>query len=136
MDRIDCQAPLFMGFPRQEYWSGLSFPSPGDLPEPGIEPGSPAFQADSLSAEPPGKPVTRYIWTLISISINRSMHSSKGLIPGSGRSHGEVNGNRLQYSCLENFMGRGAWRATVCGIANSRILLSLNRYTSNKRSIY
>ena len=41
--------PLSMGFPRQEYWSGLSFPSPGDLPDPGIEPGSPALQADSLS---------------------------------------------------------------------------------------
>ena len=81
MDRIDCQASLFMGFPRQEYWSGLPFPSPGDLPEPGIEPGSPVFQADSLSAEPPGKLVTRYILTLISISINRSMHTSQGFAP-------------------------------------------------------
>ena len=45
-----------MGFPRQEYWSGLSFPSPGDLPDPGIEPGSPALQADSLPSEAPGKP--------------------------------------------------------------------------------
>ena len=42
------QAPLSMGFPRQEYWSGLPFPSPGDLPEPGIKPGCPALQADSL----------------------------------------------------------------------------------------
>ena len=42
------QAPLSMGFPRQEYWSGLPFPAPGDLPDPGIEPGSPAVQADSL----------------------------------------------------------------------------------------
>ena len=50
------QAPLSMGFPRQEYWSGLTFPSPGDLPDPGIEPGSPALQADSLPFEPPGKP--------------------------------------------------------------------------------
>ena len=45
-----------MGFSRQEYWSGLPFPSPGDLPDPGIEPGSPAFQADALTPEPPGKP--------------------------------------------------------------------------------
>ena len=45
-----------MGFSRQEYWSGLPFPSPGDLPNPGIEPGSPAFQADALTSEPPGKP--------------------------------------------------------------------------------
>ena len=53
---IACQAPLSMEFPRQEYWSGLPFPSPGDLPDPGIEPGCPALQADSLPSEPPGKP--------------------------------------------------------------------------------
>ena len=45
-----------MGFSRQEYWSGLLFPSPGDLPDPGIEPTSPALQADALTSEPPGKP--------------------------------------------------------------------------------
>ena len=48
------QAPLSMGFSRQEYWSGLPFPSPEDLPNLGIEPGSPAWQADALSSEPPG----------------------------------------------------------------------------------
>ena len=50
------QAPLSMGLSRQEYWSGLPFPSPGDLPEPGIKPWSPALQAVSLLMEPPGKP--------------------------------------------------------------------------------
>ena len=50
------QAALSMGFSRQEYRSGLPFPSPGDLPKPGIEPGSPALQTDALPAEPPGKP--------------------------------------------------------------------------------
>ena len=50
------QAPLSMGFSRQEYWSGLPFPSPGHLPNPGIELGSPALQADTLPSEPPGKP--------------------------------------------------------------------------------
>ena len=45
---VACQAPLSLGFSRQEYWSGLPFPSPGDLPNPGIEPRSPALQADSL----------------------------------------------------------------------------------------
>ena len=45
---VACRAPLSMGFSRQEYWSGLLFPSPGDLPNPGIEAGSPALQADSL----------------------------------------------------------------------------------------
>ena len=49
------QAPLSIGFSRQEYWSGLQFPSPGDLPHPGIEHRSPALQADSLTSEPPGK---------------------------------------------------------------------------------
>ena len=50
------QAPLSMEFSRQEYWSGLPFPSPGDLPNPGIKPGSPLLQADTLPSEPPGKP--------------------------------------------------------------------------------
>ena len=49
------QAPQFMEFSRQEYWSGLPFPSPGDLPNPGMEPGSPTLQADALPSEPPGK---------------------------------------------------------------------------------
>ena len=50
-----CQAPLSMGFSRQEYWSGFPFPSPGDLPDSGIEPGSPALQADSLPTDLRGK---------------------------------------------------------------------------------
>ena len=50
------QALPSMGFSRQEYWSGLPFPSPGDIPNPGIEPGSPALQTDALPSEPPGKP--------------------------------------------------------------------------------
>ena len=51
------QAPQAMGFSRQEYRSGLPLPSPGDLPDPGIEAGSPALQADALPYEPPGKPM-------------------------------------------------------------------------------
>ena len=50
------QAPLSTGFSRQEYWGGLQFPSPEDLPDPGIKPRSPALQADSLPTKPPGKP--------------------------------------------------------------------------------
>ena len=53
---IAYQAPLSMGFSRQECWSGLPFPSPGDLPNPGIEPRSLALQEDTLLSEPPGKP--------------------------------------------------------------------------------
>ena len=60
-DPMDCSLPgsSVPGFSRQEYWSGVPLPSPGDFPNPGIEPGSPALQVDSLPSEPPGKPV----WT-------------------------------------------------------------------------
>ena len=54
---VACQAPTSMGFSRQEYWSGLPFPSLGDLPDPRIEPGFPTLQADSLPAESPGEPL-------------------------------------------------------------------------------
>ena len=54
---MDCSLPgSSKGFPRQEYWSGLPFPSPGDLPDPGMEPTSPALQVDALLLEPSGKP--------------------------------------------------------------------------------
>ena len=53
---VAVQAPQSMGFSKQEYWSGLPHPSPGDLPDPGIEPRDPALQADSLPSEQPGKP--------------------------------------------------------------------------------
>ena len=63
---VACQAPLFLGFSRQEYWSGLPFPSPGDLPQLGIEPRSPALQADSLPTELQGKPRLSYLkWYLV-----------------------------------------------------------------------
>ena len=52
---VALQAPPSMGLSRQKYWSGLPFPSPGDLPDPGIEPRSPTLQADALTSEPPGK---------------------------------------------------------------------------------
>ena len=53
---VACQAPLSMGFPRQEYWSGFPFPSPGVLPDPGIPPASPALQEDSLALSHLGSP--------------------------------------------------------------------------------
>ena len=55
------QAPLSMGFPRQEYFSGLPFPSLGDPPDPAIEPRSPALQTDALPSEPPGKPGSKHL---------------------------------------------------------------------------
>ena len=64
------QAPLSMGFFRQEYWSGLPCPPPGDLPDPGIKPTSPALQADSLLSEQPGKPPPQ-----IAVTVNCSPKS-------------------------------------------------------------
>ena len=64
-------ASASMEFSRQEYWSGLSFPFPGDLPNPGIEPRSLALQADALPFEPPGKPTKfKYVFKYISASIS------------------------------------------------------------------
>ena len=57
-------APPSIGFSRHQYWRGLPFPSPGDLPDPGIEPGSSKLQADALPSEPPGKP-NRYLQTIV-----------------------------------------------------------------------
>ena len=54
--KVVCQVPLSMGFPRQEYWSRLPFPPPGDLPVPGIEPTYPALTGRFFATEPPGKP--------------------------------------------------------------------------------
>ena len=75
---MDHQAPLSMGFSRQEYWSGLPFPSPGDLPDPGIEPGSPALQADSLSSEQLGPTLNG----LILIYFPKDLNSKSGHLLG------------------------------------------------------
>ena len=66
------QAPPPMGFSRQEYWSGLPFPSPGDLPDPGIKPRFPALEADALTSEPPGKPHSDK--RPLRRSVNRTVH--------------------------------------------------------------
>ena len=76
------QAPLSMRFSRQRYWSGLSFPSPGDLPNPGIQPRSPAPQADSLPTELQGKPIQRefnFIPTRLSYKIAPPLPSTTHL---------------------------------------------------------
>ena len=58
---VTYRAPRSMGFSWQEYWNGLPFPSPGDLPNPGIEPRSPALQTDALPSEPLGKPINHVL---------------------------------------------------------------------------
>ena len=73
------QSPQSMEFSRQEYWSGLPFPSPGDLPDPGIKPESPTLQADALPSEPPGKSLTlkkitdKYIRTKQFLYLQRTL---------------------------------------------------------------
>ena len=126
-------APLSMEFSRQEYWRGLPFSSPGELPDPGIKTGPPALQADSLLPEPPGKPIYHQrAYQFISHSASFSFpHGSAakgstcnvedlGLIPGLGKSPGEGNDYPLQYSGLENPMDRGTWQATVHGVPKSQ----------------
>ena len=92
------QAPLSMGFSRQEYWSGLPLPSPGDLPDPGIEPQPPALQADSLLTELLWKPTQRKnslrspLWKnslrfyemLLIPQVSQKMYAAKKEKPGFG----------------------------------------------------
>ena len=72
------QAPPSMGFSRQKHWSGLPFPSPRDLPDPSIEPRSPALQADALTSEPPGKPIAKEA-VIKTIPKKKKCKKAKGL---------------------------------------------------------
>ena len=122
------QAPLSKESSRQEYWSGLPFPSPEDLPAPrnlpapGIEPRSPALQANSFPSEPPGKSIWphAYMFTFMYVLhgasqtalVVKNPPASAGdvrdadSIPGLERSPGEGRDNPFQYSCLENPNGQ------------------------------
>ena len=73
---VACKAPPSMKFSRQEYWGGLPFPSPGDLPNPGIELGSLTLQADSLPSEPPGKPNYSVSMNIYCVSMFRQHDGS------------------------------------------------------------
>ena len=133
------QAPLSMGFSRQESWSGLPFPSPGDLPNPGIEYGSPTLQADSLPWQNRRRQCNSWLrkfpWrrdrlpTPVSLGFPGGSDGKEstcnegelGSVPGLGRSPGGGHGNPLQYSCLEIPMDRGAWWASDHGVAKSQI---------------
>ena len=116
----------------QGYWSGLPFPSPGDLPNPGIKPRSPALQADDLLTELLGK-----LAVLSKESAcNAGDTEDLGLIPASGGTMyllscpGGGHGNLLQYSCLENTMDRGDLWSTIHTVAKSRTgLKQLSTYT-------
>ena len=110
------QAPLSMGFSRQEYWSGLPFPSLGDLPNPGIKPVSPALQADTLPSEPPGNvcfmylgdPIlVAYVFTIVMYSwidplicVPRVSFSCHLPLQDSPRSTGRSETGLLSYDCF------------------------------------
>ena len=104
-----------MGFSGQEYWSGLSCPPPGDLPDPGMEPTSPALQVDFIT-ELPGKPRCD---RLLFLNCFTNKISSKA----NGSIYGEGNGNPLQCSCLENPRDGGAWWAAIYGVAQNQTRL-------------
>ena len=95
------QAPLPMGFSRLGYWSGLPLPSPGDLPNPGIEPRLPHCRQTLYRLSHQGSPDGKESACNV---------GDPGSVPKLGRSPGEGNGNPLQYSCLENPVDRGAWQ--------------------------
>ena len=124
---VACQALLSMGFSRQEYQHGLPFPSPGDLPDPGIEPGllhcrqtqcrlviHPQLNSsyDTLG----GVGASQVVPVVKNPPASAGDVRDSGSVPGWGRSPGGGHGNSLQYSCLENPMDRGARRATVHGV--------------------
>ena len=107
---MDCSppGPTVHGISQARYLSGLPFPSPGDFSDPEIELESPALAGGFFTTWPPGKN-----WLPNAGDVS--------LIPGMGRSPGEGNGNPLQYSCHNNPMDRGAWQATVHGVAKSPV---------------
>ena len=97
-----------MEFSRQEYWNELPFPSPGDLPDPGIEPQSPALQADALPSKPPGKPL---MYRLKIRTESVLSHFLKALT-GSASVHCELDYTEVEY-LYAWFIGCHLWRMSM-----------------------
>ena len=129
------QAPLSKGFPKQEYWSELLFPSPGNLSDPGIASGSPALSGGFFTLNHLGSPIythlhiynlnlstgtSQVVLVVKNPAANAGNIRDTSSIPGLGRSSGGGHGNPLQYSCLENPTDRGVWQVTVYGLARVR----------------
>ena len=88
------QAPPSMGFSRQEYWNGLPFPSPGDLPDPGIEPRSPTLQADIVTSEPSGNTKINSKWIK---DLNIRPENIKFVEKNIGKTLSDINHSRILY---------------------------------------
>ena len=100
---VALQASLSMEFSRQEYWSGLPFPSAGDLPSPGIEPKSPTLQADSLLSEPPGKPWIHSLQIMF-IELIVSLLTGSGVHPSRSTSISVIGGQPLCQEIITDFI--------------------------------
>ena len=118
------QAPLSMGFSRQEYWSGLPFPSPRDLPKPGIKPRSLALQADVLTSKPAGKPADIHIFSSMNSNNQSSGNDAKILDKSfSNQSfttyYQKLKNQNIQIMCvlllsaLSGFWNQRVWTAHV-----------------------
>ena len=146
-----------MGFCRQAYWSGLPFPFPGDLLDPGVESTSPALQVDSLPQNTrvyhmPCMKIRRRQWHPTPVLLPGKSHRQRSLVGCSPwgceesdtteRLHfhfslsglGEGNGSPLQCSCLENPRDGGAWWAAVYGVSQSQT--QLKRLSSSSSSMH
>ena len=126
---VVCQAPLSLGFSRQEYWSGLPFPSPMHACMISrfsrvrlcVTPWIAAHQAWTVFCDLKSHPISLEHKTALSSKLHI----------------GEGNGNPLQYSCLENPRDRGAWQADVCGVTQSRTQLTwLSSSSSNSSKLH
>jgi len=117
---MDCSLPgsSVRGISRQEYWSGLPFPSSGDLPNPGIKPGSPTLQADALPSEPPGKPKH-------SINVNYWFQIGKGVCQGC------ILSPCLFNFCAEYIMRNAGLEEAQAGIKIARRNINNLRYADD-----
>ena len=142
------QAPPSMEFSRQEYWSGLSFPSPGDLPDPGIEPRSPELQADALPSEPPGKHQKSQMEFSRPESLSGWPFPSLGDLPNpgiepvtqdslshflNGRNHYALEGigwlTWLKYNSAESNSSYDVIRKCICVLSSQLLLAMLASWT-------
>ena len=110
------QAPLSTEFSRQEYWSGSPFPSPGDLPDPGIKPGSPALQADSYHLSHKRIPTSLWYEVIFSYSLEKKLKVTSALGPLSGRQSDafcSLAADRNKQRCKDRTQREEIWRCSA-----------------------